>query len=345
MFLRRLLIAFTATWMAPSLVLGASTYEAEQKRSEPVLKLRGILRPFVDTCARKKDARSKRICISVNERLRSQYQTKVYRVTRKASAAGPLVVSYQKRPRPHMVITVKGCLTCEAPMLARKGGNIANARFFVFKMPDNIKIRRGRRRGSPYSLEDIDVASYKVDLPPKMTAKKFNKEVKPFLRLDLVFRPVDGVTMVGRRFKYGVINFELVAHRVYDRCTGKVFGATPAMKGEIPPDNEDPICPHNQRRNIVKPKLPATLPQKVVKQLMETVGSDLQACYEQFGTAGKLPTVVTVASTGKVKDVAVGGDLKDTPAARCVQRLIRNITFPRFSGNDARITWPFQLSQ
>jgi hypothetical protein len=321
----------------------AKSYEEVRKTSIAVHNVKRILRPFVATCDRERNNFRRQFCIALNERLKAQHQSKVYRTIHQPSAAGPLVVRFRAKPKPSLEIEVRGCLTCRRPLLDRKGGDVSKGRFFLFKVPKQIKIQRGR---NPYDLGDIDIKTYKVSLPAKTTEKEFKKNILPHLRLELLFRPVAGVTMVGaRRFKYGVINFELIGHRVVHKCAGKVYGCTPKMAKRFVVDKNDLSCPQNQpRKAVAKVKLPSTLPQRKVKELMELVSHDLQACYEQFGKGGRVPTDLVVASSGRVKHVKVVGSLAGTPTGACVERLVKGLSFPKFSGDDARLQWPFTLS-
>ena len=315
-------------------------FEAVLKDSVRVRSLKSILRPFVATCEREKNYFRRLFCEALNERLKAQHQTKLYLSQMESSAAGPLQVKFKAKPKPVVEITVRGCLTCKEPMLARAGGDVSKGRFFMFKMPKDIRIRRGKVL---YDLGDISVAKYKIELPKGTKADKFNKEILPHLRLDMVYKPVAGVTKVGR-FKYGVINFELVGHRVYDKCAGKLYGAAPTMSGKLTVDKNDLSCTQNQPKNLVtKPKLPSTIPQARVKALMELVGSDLKVCYEMYGVPGDVPTDLVVTPEGKIKYVKVAGKLAGTPTAACVERLLKTVKFPKFSGRDARLQWPFSL--
>ncbi len=326
----------------PALARAAETYESIEKSSAPVAVLKRVLLPFVASCDQEKDHFRRLFCNALNERLKAQHQARVYRTSFEPSEAGPLIARFKAKPRPVLELQVLGCLTCNGPLLEREGGDISKGRFFLFKMPKEIKIRQGK---NPYDLGDIGVATYHFDLPADMTEKKFKAEVLPFLRLDLVYRPVAGVTMVGaRRYKYGVVQFELVAHRVYDRCAGKVYGVAPAMKGRIALDRKDRTCPQNQPRKVVaQPKLPVNLPRAAVASLMQQVSSDLHTCYEQFGQQGEVPAEMVVGTDGKVKSVKVSGKLAGSPTARCVERLIKETAFPRFRGEEARLQWPLAV--
>lgn len=329
--------------LAASPASARESYEKLRKSSVMVYNVKRILRPFVATCDREKTNFRRLFCSALNERLKAQHQAKIYRTVHKPTSAGPLVARFKAKPKPTLELEVLGCLTCKGPMLARRGGDVSKGRFFLFKVPKRIRFRRGR---NPYDLGDIAVGTYKVALPASIkTEKDFKEKLLPHLQLELLFRPVAGVTMVGAgRYKYGVINFELVGHRVVQKCSGKVYGAVPKMTKRYVVDKNDLSCPQNQpKKAVAKVKLPSTLPQRKVKQLMELVGSDLSVCYEQFGKTGRVPTDVVIAPNGKVKFVKVVGDLAGSPTGACVERLVKNLTFPKFSGDDARLQWPFVL--
>ena len=310
------------------------------KESVKVNNLKSILLPFVATCSDKKTHFSKLFCTALNERLKAQHQTKTYVATMEASEAGPLVATFAARPKPHVSLTFRGCLTCDGPMLDREGGDVSKGRFFMVKAPKDIRVKRGK---IPYDLVGIDVASLKADLPSKTKAKTFRQDIYPFLRIDVHFRPVAGVSKVGRRFKYGVLNFQLAGYRIYDRCSGEVYASSPKMEGKFPVDKTDMTCPQNRPKEDKGPKLPATLPQTKVKALMELVAHDIKSCYERFGKSGDVPTDVVVNKSGKIKSVKVVGKLAGTPTAACIERLVKNVTFPEFRGQDAKLQWPFSL--
>lgn len=317
------------------------TLEAVLKAAVEVNNLPGMLRPFVARCGHEKNYFRWLFCEALNERLKAQHQARTYHTTLEPSVAGPLLVKFRANPKPTMEITVRGCLTCKEPLLARKGGDVSKGRFFVFKPPKDIRIRRGKVL---YDLGNIDIFKYKAELPKGTKEGKFKREILPHLRLQVVYKPVAGVITVGRRFRYGVINFELKGHRVFDKCSGKVYGAAPAMGGKLELDKNDLSCTQNQpKKPVVKVKLPSTLPQAKVKALMEQVGADLRVCYEQFGKAGDVPTDLVVTTKGVVKHVKVTGKLAGTETAACVERLIKVAKFPKFTGKDARLQWPFSL--
>ena len=322
--------------------LSKDSFEYLAKAAVPVYNLKSILRPFVATCAYKKTKFKKLFCQALNERLKAQHQTKIYHLpVEKTSEVGPLVAFFRAKPKPHAEVFVRGCLTCKEPMLRRAGGDVSKGRFFTLKLPKDIKIKRGKVL---YNLTDIGLARYTFDLPPKMTAKAFKKDWLPHLRLDLMFRPEAGVEMVGKRYKYGVLTFQPMGHRVYQKCNGAVLGASPRMQGTYEVDKNDLTCAENQpKKVVVAPKLPTTLNQDKVKKLMDAVDADLGACYEMFGKAGDVPVDVLVSPDGKVKVAKVAGDMAGSPTAQCVERMIKALTFPKFVGRDARMQWPFTL--
>ena len=339
-----LLALALAVGLPPRVGLAEETFESLARSSTAIYNVKRILLPFVASCEREKTHFRRLFCSALNERLKAQHQVKVYRTTFEPSEMGPFVARFRAKPKPAVEIEVHGCLTCTEPMIEREGGDISKGRFFLFKVPKEIKIRRGSKH--PYDLGDIKMATYTVELPATATEKSFREEVLPHLRLELLFRPESGVTMVGQRYKYGVINFELVGHRVYHKCAGRVYGVVPkSAKPIFVVDKNDLSCPQNQpKKAVARVQLPSTLPQRVVRELMELVGQDLAACYEQCGVGGRVPTDIVVASNGQVRQVKVVGKLSGTPTGQCVERLVKNLTFPKFSGDDARLQWPFTLS-
>ena len=115
---------------------------------------------------------------------------------------------------------------------------------------------------------------------------------------------------------------------------------------KIKVDPDDMSCSQNQRkRDLSKIKLPDKIPQPKVKAIMERIASDLHTCYSQFGVSGDMPVNVTVAPTGKIVIVKVAGKHAGTPTAQCVERLVQNAKFPKFSGEQAKIEWPFAIAE
>jgi hypothetical protein len=316
----------------------AGQFENLLKKSVEVYDQRAVLLPFVRTCDREKAGFRKLFCEALNERLKSQHQSKLYQQTFEIGEHGPLLAKYVARPKPTMELTVRGCLTCSKPMLTRAGGDISKARFFVFRQPAAIRVRRGER----YELTKIDITKLKDKLPEEMTKRMWQRDIKPHLRLELLYRPVAGVTRIGR-YKYGVVNFELVGHRVYDKCSGKVYSAQPKMDSKYPVDKNDMTCPQNRQGKVAK-VLPPKLPENEVKKLMADISSDLMACYNQFGGKGEFPVNIAVSSSGRVKSVKVLGKKAGTPTANCVARLVKNARFPKFSGRRVlHLPWPFAI--
>lgn len=325
-----------------ALAAQGESYEKLLKRSVEVYDMRGVLLPFVKTCERERTQFRRLFCEALNERLKAQHQSKLYAQTFEVKAGGPLGVSFSAKPTPEMVLKVKGCLTCNKPMLARRGGDISKARFFLFRQPKSIRVRRG----GAFDLGGIEISEIKAALPKKTSAKRFRREVAPHLRLDLLYRPVAGVTRVGRRHRYGVVTFELVGHRVYDKCSGKVYAAQPKMKGKYKVDRNDMSCPQNLARGKVKKVvLPPKLPEATVRRLMADVAADMHTCYNQFGVTGDYTVDIVVMPDGRVKEARALGDNAETPTARCVERLVKNVRFPVFSGRRIHLPWPFKIEK
>ena len=82
-----------------------------------------------------------------------------------------------------------------------------------------------------------------------------------------------------------------------------------------------------------------------VKALMDAVAGDLHTCYNQFGVTGEVPAELEVTPKGKVKSVRIVGKLAETDAGRCVAHLLKNVKFPSFAGDIARLRWPFVIEK
>ncbi|MBW2733157.1 MAG: hypothetical protein JRH20_12260 [Deltaproteobacteria bacterium] len=341
----RFSLALTLLCLTGETALAAQgeSFEKLLGRSVEVYDMRGMLLPFVKTCERERTPFRRLFCEALNERLKAQHQSKVYFQSFEVDTGGPLGVRFSPNlAKPEMVIKVKGCLTCTKPMLGRRGGDISKARFFLFREPKSIRVRRG----GVFDLAGIDISETKAVMPKKMSAKKFQRDVAPHLRLDLLYRPVAGVTQVGRRHRYGVLTFELLGHRVYDKCSGTVYAAEPKMKGKYKVDRNDMTCPQNLARGKVKKiVLPPKLPEATVRRLMADVSADMHTCYNQFGVTGDYTINMVVMPDGRVKEARSLGDNAETPTAHCVERLVKNVRFPRFSGRRVHVPWPFKIEK
>ncbi|MCK5796419.1 MAG: hypothetical protein KAI47_04515 [Deltaproteobacteria bacterium] len=328
------------------------SYEKLQAKSVGVYDARAILLPFVKTCDREKTSFRKLFCEALNDRLKSQHQAKTYEQTFEPSPEGPLVLSFHKvggkHKEPRFSIGFLGCLTCRKPMLNRVGGDISKARFFVFRQPKTIRVRRGG------TFDLVDIKTDGVTVPIKVdeldeqpwTTKRFQRDIGDHIRLDAIYRPVAGVTRIGGRFKYGVLNFELLGYRIYNKCTGQIYRAKPKMAGKFKVDKNDLSCPQNRPDWGNKRKyLPPRLPQGEVKALMVLLEADMHTCYDQFGQTGTYPVDITILGTGRVKGVAILGKMAGTPTAECVKRIIKNVRFPAFSGRKLHMPWQFKIDK
>ena len=86
-----------------------------------------------------------------------------------------------------------------------------------------------------------------------------------------------------------------------------------------------------------------------VNQTMEARTAEIAKCHEPRARAvpplsGRAEFAVAVGREGNVEDVAVrASDLGDRALERCVSEVIRETTFPKPNGGDAKITWTMVL--
>jgi hypothetical protein len=76
---------------------------------------------------------------------------------------------------------------------------------------------------------------------------------------------------------------------------------------------------------------------------MSSVAGKAQACFK--GTDGKATVRLTVAPSGQVTKVSVGGDFAGKPEADCVAAVVRGITFPAWDGGPQSFGYSYLLSQ
>lgn len=326
----------TAALAAPA----NENFENLLKKSEQVESLPRLLQPFVVDCSQEKNETKRLYCRELYQRLREQRAHKMFHLEATASTQSALNARFVEKPKPQLEITVRGCLTCSEPH-----GEKGAAKFFLFKKPKDIRPAKGGG-AKGYELTDIDLQTIKGALPAKTTEKQFREEILPHLRLDFVFQPTVEDLGVGKKGgAFSTIGFKLLGHRVYDKCSGVIYSAAPKMTvASFPVDKTDMSCVQNQPKKADDgPKLPSGLPQARVKELLDGVGADVQVCFEMYGQSGEAPTEIIVAPDGKVKSAKVSGKLQNTPAAACVERLVKDAIFPQFSGQDAKVQWPFLL--
>jgi hypothetical protein len=74
---------------------------------------------------------------------------------------------------------------------------------------------------------------------------------------------------------------------------------------------------------------------------LESVRSSVQAC--AAGRSGVADLDITIAHTGIVMHVLVGGDFAGTTEGSCIARAVRQARFPQFKQERFRLLYPYAI--
>lgn len=80
-----------------------------------------------------------------------------------------------------------------------------------------------------------------------------------------------------------------------------------------------------------------------IKTGMGSVAGKAQACYA--GTQGTASVKLTVAPSGQVQKVTVGGPFAGTPVASCVEAAVKSASFPPWDGGPQTISYSYLLAE
>jgi len=97
-----------------------------------------------------------------------------------------------------------------------------------------------------------------------------------------------------------------------------------------------------RRKPAARPSLPSRLPASAVTRALGRVRSGVQGCLRRFGfghTTIRLRVTVS-GSTGRVTAARALGRFRGAPAGRCALRLVRSLSFPRFSHASQTVLLP-----
>jgi len=99
----------------------------------------------------------------------------------------------------------------------------------------------------------------------------------------------------------------------------------------------------NEKKDT-KPKLDKkSLTGDDFKAGMSAIEDKAHGCYK--GTQGSAMVKLTIAPTGKITKISVGGAFAGKPEASCVAAAVRGATFPAWDGGPESFTYPILLSE
>lgn len=92
-----------------------------------------------------------------------------------------------------------------------------------------------------------------------------------------------------------------------------------------------------------KSDLPDQLTMNDIRVGMGKIKNSVQACYDKFQIEGKATVRLTITREGAVSAAAVKGKFFGTDTGTCVVTAVKKASFPKFSGKEMTITYPFIL--
>ncbi|PID38655.1 MAG: hypothetical protein CSA65_03240 [Proteobacteria bacterium] len=93
------------------------------------------------------------------------------------------------------------------------------------------------------------------------------------------------------------------------------------------------------------PKGPTTLSMNQIRASMRKLNSRVGACYDKYQVEGTARVKMTITRDGKPKDIKIRGKFFGTDTGACVKKAVKGARFPKFTGKEPSITYPFRLSE
>jgi hypothetical protein len=321
----RLLVMVTLLALAPPARAAGASFEELAGKASAVTDLGMLLAPFVDDCSRKTKEPDRARCLGVRSFLRRTLPGRSFVVTRPGAEA--VTVSDYDATVKGFRLAVSGCLACNPPVQA--GGE---RRFVTLKTP--AKGAKSLRAGTELGRTTVAFANV-------TESEKWAKAVRPKLRAEFVFQPVDESWTAGASRG---LSWKPLAFRVFDPCTGTVVfsqppsreaaakdagcnavEAQPVAKVDQPPDGREPLDPNT------------------INSAVSAVRNDFDACIKQYPMPGTATLVFAVASTGMPQSVAVEGGPAGTALGQCLIDAGTRVRFPEFHGAAQRFKYPLPL--
>ncbi len=329
----------------------ARSFEQIFEDAEPVGSLGRLIEPLFDSCD-PSDPLELRQCQGTRSFLEAETRGRTYVAIGDPAA---LSVNPYDATMKQLDIDVSGCLACLHPLAQKDAKGASVSRFVTTKAPRAIK--SGHAVG-------IDIATMQIPMNAEREArwKKLEKRVTPRLRAQFVFK----LGPVWSSGTFSGVSFVPLAYRVFDACTGEVFGSSPAVEGDAqntkvttkvavpvtlqagdnltcPAPGED-LTPEERAAKEEFAKLPRNLSRDQIERGMSDVQERVHDCHVEFEETGTVSLrVVVEGPTGKVKEVQIYPPFDKTPAGLCVRAAIKSASFGRFKADTQEIKVPVYL--
>ena len=337
------------------------TFESVASSATRTTDVPTLLAPFVERCEQEKREIDRSRCAVSQAYLRRVLPGRAFSMVVDDPAA-IAVSDYDAGVKGYRLI-LSGCVACAKPVAV--GGSEAGS-------GTRHLITVGVPRKDVDSLSSaVEVTRGVVGFESLVEAKRWMAQVRPALRAELVFRPASNEWTFGSQHGYAL---ELLAGRIYNRCTGEIVLSKPPSTGvgDRPApghERDDPACapPRPASGRPAAPSgspaapsgapaggagtsqgagddhLPTELDKSAIAESMGQIRAQVFACYQKFQVPGNVQLSYEVASNGTVQSLRLGGPLDGTPTGACVLEAGKNARFPRFQAATQKFTYPFFL--
>ena len=299
-------------------------FEAALGEATPVPDLTRFFDPLFADCTRDDELQARQ-CSSIREWLVDKMKGETFSAVGDESALAwaPYDPSEKK-----LELDVQGCLACGRPLSID-----GKPRFATTRVPKAIKA--GHAVG-------LDLGFHDVTMKDEKEAAAWQKKMEPRLRVQFVFR-------VGPVWKSGTfegVTFVPVAHRVFDKCNGKVVASDPPSAKDAQPIPDD-SCPEEltpeQEKARDRAALPLQLTPKQINGALAAAREKVHDCYTEFEVAGTATVHLVVLGDGNIDALAILPPFDKTPTGYCIRASLKGTQFPHFRGEKMIVNYPFQL--
>jgi len=331
----------TALVVLLPLLARAQGFEDLRAKATEVADVRVALEPFLWKCT-DTEPFARRRCELIRRRLMRQHAARTFRMV---AEPGAVRVAAKERPTPVLEVVLRGCLTCEQPVVLE--GGLFGTGFITTRRPRQVRPREGAP--GRYDLIDLDVARHAVAADGRKPGE-WSELFAAHLRAEVVFRPVLAPPWwVGVEPRHEGATIEIVGYRIFDRCSGRVVASSVPAQPVQGVEKTDAGCPGYVAPVAEAPKpppenLPKTLTRDQIQRAFDSAREDVLICYERNGVPGYAPTRVIIrGADGAVQSATVGGKFEGSATAACIVKSVLGVTFPRFADKELVVNWQFFL--
>lgn len=294
-----------------------------------------LIEPLFARCD-DKEALPRRQCEIIRERLLARLQKNLFVAL---SDVAPETSPYDAAAK-EIEVEISGCLACKTPMM------VAGApRYLVTRPPGASKDQMPR----------ITLATHTLPIEEKVQADRFLERVVPRLQVQHIFKigqPFGLESKPGKTELSGVTVIP-VAHRVFDRCTGKVAVSSLPVKGNAkvaadkscPRSAEDELSQAEIASAAQKAALPERLTPHEVELALQPVQEKIHECYVEFGEpSGTAMVQLVIGGDGKLTQVQLPVLFDKADIGICLRSQIKSARFPKFRGQPMRLEYAFKVN-